>query len=199
MSLFFKKTIDYLLGIFIFLFFIPLYLIIGILIKLESRGPVLFKQYRLTNNLKQFEMYKFRTMYIGADKHLEKLRENNITNGPIFKMKNDPRITKIGKFLRKSSIDEMPQIINVLKGEMSLVGPRPPLPEEVEKYKEWQKRRLDVKQGVTGLWQISGRSDLSFEDMVKLDIYYIDNWSIKLDIKIILKTIPVIIFGRGAY
>ena len=114
-------------------------------------------------------------------------------------MKDDPRITRIGKFLRRLSIDELPQIINVLKGELSLVGPRPPIPEEVGKYKEWQKKRLNVKQGITGLWQVSGRSDLSFEEMVRLDLYYIQNWSIGMDIKILLKTITVVLLGRGAY
>ena len=114
-------------------------------------------------------------------------------------MKDDPRITRVGKFLRRLSIDELPQIINVLKGELSLVGPRPPIPEEVGKYKEWQKKRLNVKQGVTGLWQVSGRSDLSFEEMVRLDLYYIQNWSIGMDIKILLKTITVVLLGRGAY
>ena len=114
-------------------------------------------------------------------------------------MKDDPRITRIGKFLRRLSIDELPQIINVLKGELSLVGPRPPIPEEVGKYKEWQKKRLNVKQGITGLWQVSGRSDLNFEEMVRLDLYYIQNWSIGMDIKILLKTITVVLLGRGAY
>jgi len=199
LNLFYKKIIDYILGIIIFIFFIPIYLIIGLIIKMDSRGPVFYKQIRYTNNFKKFEMYKFRTMYLDAEKKLEELKDKNITRGPIFKMRDDPRITRVGKFLRKYSIDEIPQIINVLKGNLSLVGPRPPIPSEVEKYEGWHKKRLNVKQGVTGLWQTSGRSDLNFEEMVRLDLYYIQNWSIGLDIKIILKTIPVILFGKGAY
>lgn len=199
LDLFLKRAIDYTLGSFIFILFIPIYLVTSVLIKIDSKGPVFYKQVRLTKDFREFEMYKFRTMYVDADKKLDELREKNITNGPIFKMKNDPRVTRIGRILRKFSIDEMPQILNVLKGDLSLVGPRPPIPSEVEKYEEWQKKRLSVKQGVTGLWQISGRSNLSFEEMVRLDLYYIQNWSIGMDIKIIIKTIPVIFLGRGAY
>ena len=144
-------------------------------------------------------MYKFRTMYVDAEERLKDLMKYNEADGPLFKMKNDPRITRVGRFLRKFSIDELPQIINVLKGELSLVGPRPPIPGEVEKYDEWEMKRLNVKQGITGLWQISGRSELSFEEMARLDLYYIQNWSIEMDIKIILKTIPAVLFGKGAY
>lgn len=138
-------------------------------------------------------------MYADAEERLKDLMQYNEADGPLFKIKNDPRITRVGRFLRKFSIDELPQIINVLRGELSLVGPRPPLPVEVEKYNEWELRRMNVKQGCTGLWQISGRSDLSFDEMARLDLYYIQNWSIEMDIKIILKTVPVFLFGKGAY
>lgn len=138
-------------------------------------------------------------MFIDADKRLAELRKYNEADGPIFKIKKDPRITTVGRFIRRFSIDELPQIINVLRGELSLVGPRPPLQQEVKQYGEWEMKRMNVKQGITGLWQISGRSELSFEEMARLDLYYIQNWSIEMDIKIILKTIPTVLFGRGAY
>ena len=138
-------------------------------------------------------------MRINADKEISKLSQKNETNGPIFKMKNDPRITAFGGFLRKFSLDELPQIINILKGEMSLIGPRPPVPSEVLKYKNWQRRRLSVIPGISGLWQVMGRSNLSFDEMVRLDIYYIENWSFGLDAYIFFKTIGAIIKARGAY
>jgi len=138
-------------------------------------------------------------MYFDAEDRLIELKKQNEADGPIFKIKEDPRITRVGRLLRRFSIDELPQIINVIKGDISLVGPRPPIPEEVGQYKEWHKKRLNVKQGVTGLWQVSGRSDLSFEEMVKLDLYYIQNWSIGMDLKIILRTIPTVLFSKGAY
>ncbi len=198
-NLFLKNLMDYTLGSIIFLFFIPIYLAVGLMIKFDSPGPVFYKQKRYTKDCKEFYIYKFRTMFIDADKKLAELRDKNEADGPIFKIKNDPRITRSGRFLRKFSIDELPQIINVLRGELSLVGPRPPIPEEVEEYEDWVKKRLNVKQGITGLWQISGRSELNFEEMARLDIYYIQNWSPGMDINIILKTIPAIIFSRGAY
>jgi len=198
-DLFYKNIIDYFLGGVLFIVFIPIYLFLAVLIEIDSRGPVFYKQKRYTKGFKPFYMYKFRTMYVGADKRLAKLRKHSEVDGPIFKMKNDPRVTKVGRFLRKLSIDELPQIINVLRGEMSLVGPRPPLPEEVKKYEEWQKKRLNVKQGITGFWQVSGRSELNFEEMVRLDLYYIQNWSIGMDIRILLKTVPAVLFRRGAY
>lgn len=198
-NLFLKSAIDYLLGIVIFIVFIPIYLIVGLAIKIDSPGPVFYRQKRLTKGCRVFYMYKFRSMFVDADKRLSELRECNEADGPIFKMKKDPRITKVGRFIRRFSIDELPQIINVLKGELSLVGPRPPLPEEVKKYGEWEMKRMNVKQGITGLWQISGRSELSFEEMARLDLYYIQNWSIEMDIKIILKTFPTVILGKGAY
>ena len=199
LNLFYKNVIDYVLGSIIFLFFIPVCLVVGPIIKLDSKGPVFYRQKRYTKDYRQFYIYKFRTMYMDAEKRLGELLEYSQADGPLFKMKNDPRVTRFGRFLRKFSIDELPQIINVLRGELSLVGPRPPIPGEVEQYDKWQKKRLNVKQGITGLWQISGRSELSFEEMVKLDLYYIQNWSITLDIKILLKTIPAVLFRRGAY
>jgi exopolysaccharide biosynthesis polyprenyl glycosylphosphotransferase len=199
LNLFLKNMIDYTLGSILFLIFIPIYLIVGLMIKLDSRGSVFFEQKRLTKDCKVFYMYKFRTMYIDAEDRLKEVMKYNEADGPLFKIKNDPRITRVGHFLRRFSIDELPQIINVLKGELSLVGPRPPLESEVEKYDEWEMKRMNVKQGVTGLWQISGRSDLSFEEMARLDLYYIQNWSIEMDIKIILRTIPAVLFGKGAY
>ncbi len=198
-SLFLKNIIDYLFGVIIFILFIRIYLIVGFAIKINSPGPVFYQQKRLTKNSKIFYMYKFRSMYVDADKRLKDLVGDNEADGPLFKMKKDPRITKVGKFIRRFSIDELPQIINVLKGELSLVGPRPPIPKEVEQYEDWQHKRLNVKQGITGLWQVSGRSELSFEEMARLDLYYIQNWSIEMDIKILLRTIPTVLFGKGAY
>lgn len=198
-NMFYKNVTDYVLGSLMFLAFIPIYLVAGLAIKLDSPGPVFYKQKRFTKDCREFYMYKFRTMFADADKRLEELKQYNEADGPIFKIKNDPRITRVGRLLRKFSIDELPQIINVLKGELSLVGPRPPIPEEVAQYEDWVKKRLKVKQGVTGLWQISGRSELNFEEMARLDLYYIQNWSIGMDLSIILKTIPAIVFSKGAY
>jgi exopolysaccharide biosynthesis polyprenyl glycosylphosphotransferase len=198
-NLFLKNLLDYGFGVIIFIFFIPVYLVVGLLIKIDSRGPVFYKQKRYTKKCREFYIYKFRTMFADADKRLEELRHLNEADGPLFKIKNDPRITKTGRFLRKFSIDELPQIINVLRGELSLVGPRPPIPDEVKQYNDWEMKRLDVKQGITGLWQISGRSELNFEEMTRLDLYYIQNWSIIMDIIIIIKTLPVLILSKGAY
>ena len=198
-DLFYKNLIDYLFGAILFVLFIPVYLLIGLFIKIDSKGPVFYRQLRYTKNFKKFYIYKFRTMYVDADKRINELKALNETNGPIFKIKKDPRVTGVGRFLRRFSIDEFPQVINVLKGELSLVGPRPPIPEEVDSYDGWHKKRLNVKQGITGLWQVSGRSDLSFEEMVRLDLYYIQNWSIGMDIKILIKTLPTVLSGKGAY
>lgn len=194
-----KRAIDIagaLAGIIVLL---PVWTLIIILIKLDSRGPVFYRQARLGKDGRPFGIFKFRSMVIGADEMLPELAEFNEMDGPIFKIKEDPRITRVGKFLRKFSIDEFPQLLNVLKGDMSLVGPRPPIPEEVNKYERWQMKRLTVPQGVTGLWQVSGRNLLTFEEMVRLDIYYIENWSLWLDLKLLLKTIPVVVLMRGAY
>jgi exopolysaccharide biosynthesis polyprenyl glycosylphosphotransferase len=179
--------------------FLPFWVLIIVLIKLDSRGPIFYRQERLGKDGRPFRIFKFRSMVIGADEMLPELAEFNEMDGPIFKIKKDPRITRVGRLLRKFSIDEFPQLINVLKGDMSLVGPRPPIPEEVKKYERWQTKRLTVPQGVTGLWQVSGRNLLTFDEMVRLDIYYIENWSLWLDLKILLKTIPVVVLMRGAY
>jgi len=173
----------------------PVFLVVPILIKLDSRGPVFFRQKRVGLD-KNFTFLKFRTMKVGAEKEHSKMMKKY---GIMFKLKNDPRVTKVGKLLRKTSLDELPQFINVLKGEMSLVGPRPPMPEEVNKYTRWQRKRLGVKPGITGLWQVSGRSNLSFSEWVKLDKYYIENWSLKLDLQILFRTLIVLLTKVGAY
>ena len=198
-NLLLKNLFDYVLGTIFFIFFIPIYLIIGLMIKIDSKGPVFYMQERVTKYGSKFKMYKFRTMVRDADKLLDELKDKNEADGLLFKIKDDPRITRVGKILRRLSIDELPQIINVLKGQLSLVGPRPPLPSEVAEYQNWHAKRLNVKQGITGLWQVTGRSDLGFEEGVKLDLYYIQNWSITMDIKILIKTIPAIFTRRGAY
>jgi lipopolysaccharide/colanic/teichoic acid biosynthesis glycosyltransferase len=138
-------------------------------------------------------------MHVGAEEQLEQLERYNEASGPLFKMRNDPRVTRVGRFIRRTSLDEIPQFLNVLRGDMSLVGPRPPLAREVSQYQEWHRRRLAVAPGLTGLWQISGRSDLTFDEMVLLDLYYIENWSLFMDFKILIRTIPHVLFGRGAY
>jgi exopolysaccharide biosynthesis polyprenyl glycosylphosphotransferase len=176
-------------------------LVLMIAIRLDSRGPVFYRQERLGRNGRRFLMYKFRTMVTNADALFKELEDKNekCADGQLFKMKCDPRITRVGSFLRKWSLDEIPQIINVYKGEMSLVGPRPPLPREVENYSSEHYCRLRGLPGITGLWQVSGRSDLSFEEMVKLDKYYLDNWSVRLDLSIILRTFIAVLTRRGAY
>jgi len=177
----------------------PFFIIFAALVKITSSGPVLFRQKRIGMDGKPFNMFKFRSMVKDAEKLFPELEPLSETEGHIFKMKNDPRITPLGKFMRRFSVDEFPQLFNVFLGNMSLVGPRPPLPHEVEKYNSWHKKRLRVRPGITGLWQVSGRSLLPFEEMVRLDIYYIENWSLWQDFKILLKTIPVVLFGTGAY
>ncbi|MBP7690970.1 MAG: sugar transferase [Anaerolineales bacterium] len=174
-------------------------LIIAALIKLESPGPALFRQTRVGERGQLFTIFKFRSMRAGAEDEQERLRAHNQASGPLFKIKDDPRQTLVGRFLRRTSLDELPQFLNILRGEMSLVGPRPGLPQEVAQYQAWHRQRLDAPQGLTGLWQISGRSDLTFDEMCLLDIYYIENWSLGLDFQIALRTIPHILFGRGAY
>ncbi|MCR8929542.1 sugar transferase [Priestia megaterium] len=198
--LFIKRFVDIIGatgGLFILLL---VFLIIGFLIKLEDpRGSVFFSQKRVGKNGKVFNMYKFRSMVSDAEARLEELLQHNETTGAMFKMKNDPRITKIGKFIRKTSIDELPQLINVLKGDMSLVGPRPPLIREVQEYTEYDKQRLLVTPGCTGLWQVSGRSNIGFEEMVEMDLEYIQNRTITFDTIIILKTFKEIFFSEKAY
>ncbi len=180
------------------LIFSPVLLLAAVAIKLDSRGPVFYRQKRCGKNGRIFEMLKLRTMVDNADVKKKYLMHLNEMNGPVFKIKKDPRITRIGKFLRKFSIDELPQFINILKGDMSLVGPRPPLPEEVIKYKPWQHRKLSVKPGATCLWQINGRNDVDFDEWMELDLRYIDNWSFREDARILLKTLPAVIKGNGA-
>ena len=181
---------------------VPALLVMGIIalaIKLDSPGPVIYKAMRVGKNGRPFQMYKFRSMVLDADRRKAELKQFNQADGPIFKMKDDPRMTRVGRLIRRLSLDELPQIYNVLRGEMSLVGPRPPLAEEVAEYKPWHKQRLSVIGGITGLWQVSGRSDLTFDELCLLDIYYIENWSVAMDIRILLQTIPHSLFGRGAY
>ena len=173
--------------------------IVAIAIKLDSPGPVIFRQIRVGKNGRVFTFFKFRSMYTDADARLEDLKHLNETQGATFKMKNDPRITRIGRFIRRSSLDELPQLFNVLAGQMSLVGPRPGLVREAAHYRPDQYRRLAVTPGLTGLWQVSGRSSLSFEDMVRLDIYYVEHWSLWFDLKILFRTIGAVIRAEGAY
>lgn len=178
----------------------PLFLIVAILMKKEEpKGPIFFSQIRVSKNEKQFKIYKFRSMCIDAEEKLADLLKHNEIEGAMFKMKDDPRVTKIGKFIRKTSIDELPQLWNVLKGDMSLVGPRPPLLREVAEYTTYDKQRLLVKPGCTGLWQVSSRNEVGFDEMVELDIRYIKTLSISNDIKIIFKTIIIMIKPNGAY
>lgn len=174
-------------------------LITAIAVKLESPGPAFFIQDRVGYKGRTFKMAKFRSMVVDAEDRKAALRELNEASGPIFKIKNDPRLTRVGRFIRRFSLDELPQLYNVLVGDMSLVGPRPPLAEEVEQYQPWHMQRLEVRGGITGLWQVSGRSDLTFDEQCLLDIYYIENWSLALDLRILLQTVPHILFGRGAY
>ncbi|MGN1031118.1 MAG: sugar transferase [Butyricicoccaceae bacterium] len=176
----------------------PVMLVAAILIKHEDGGPVMFKQVRLTRNGKPFTMYKFRSMCEDAEEKRATLADSNEMTGPAFKMKNDPRVTKIGRVLRKTSIDELPQLVNILKGEMSVVGPRPPLPSEVEQYEEWQKHRLDVKGGLTCYWQCSGRSNVDFDRWVKLDLQYIMDRGIWTDVKILFRTVGAVLRQDGA-
>jgi lipopolysaccharide/colanic/teichoic acid biosynthesis glycosyltransferase len=177
----------------------PAFALIALAVKLSSPGPVFYRQTRLGHGGRRFALLKFRSMATNADAEREQMEAANEATGPLFKMRRDPRVTTVGHWLRKFSLDELPQLLNVLKGDMSLVGPRPPLPEEVERYEPWQKLRLAVPQGLTGLWQVSGRSRLSFEEMVLLDLYYVENCSMLLDLEILLETVPTILHGDGAF
>lgn len=196
-QLFFKSIIDYVGAAVVVVILSPLFVVISLLVKLSSPGPVIFGQERSGLNGRKFNMFKFRTMVCNADELQAGLCELNEVDGPVFKMKKDPRLTPIGKFLRKTSLDELPQLINVIRGEMSLVGPRPPIPSEVEQYKPWQRRRLSMKPGLTCIWQVSGRNNIDFERWMQLDLEYIDNWSILLDLKLLFLTIPAVLFGTG--
>jgi exopolysaccharide biosynthesis polyprenyl glycosylphosphotransferase len=194
-----KRACDVLISGLGLLVLLPLFAVVAAAIKLTSPGPVVFRQERVGLRGRPFTLLKFRTMCAGADLMLEDLRERNEADGPLFKLRQDPRVTRVGAVLRRYSIDELPQLWNVLKGEMSLVGPRPPLAGEVALYEEWQHDRLEVRPGITGLWQVSGRSELSFEDYVRLDLFYVENWSIAYDLFILSKTVPLLVSTRGAY
>jgi exopolysaccharide biosynthesis polyprenyl glycosylphosphotransferase len=193
------RFVDISLSLLILVLGSPLWLCIALAIRINSPGKIIYKQTRIGLDGLPFEVYKFRSMYENADQLLPSLWIKNEAQGPLFKMRGDPRITLVGKFLRRTSFDEFPQIINVLRGEMSLVGPRPPLPGEVALYEEWQKGRLAIKPGMTGLWQVRGRSDLSFDEGVLMDLYYIENWSLRLYFLILFRTIPAVLTNRGAY
>jgi lipopolysaccharide/colanic/teichoic acid biosynthesis glycosyltransferase len=171
---------------------------IAIAIKVTSRGALLFRQERVGLYGRTFHMLKFRSMVTNAEALQQTLQASNEQSGPVFKMKLDPRITRVGRFLRKHSLDELPQLVNVVRGDMAIVGPRPPLPSEVAKYEAWQRRRLSVRPGLTCVWQVSGRNDISFEQWMYLDMQYIDHWSLAEDLGLILKTVPIVLHGRGA-
>jgi exopolysaccharide biosynthesis polyprenyl glycosylphosphotransferase len=194
-----KRVSDIIISAIALIFLAPFFAIVGILIILDSRGPIFFVQERVGYNKRRFKLYKFRTMTSDAEEKQKEIEYLNEASGPVFKIKDDPRVTKIGKILRKTSIDELPQFFNTLAGEMSLVGPRPLPIRDYELFEEnWQKRRLSVKPGLTCLWQISGRNALPFDKMIELDMEYIDNWSLLLDLKILVKTIPAVFRGTGA-
>jgi len=195
----FKRVADILLSSVSLIILSPLLLLIGVAIRLDSPGPAIFRQTRVGKDGQHFTCLKFRSMYVDAEARMADLQQHNEATGPIFKMRNDPRCTRIGRLIRRISLDELPQLWNVLRGDMSLIGPRPPLPSEVAKYEPWHLRRLDIEPGITGLWQVSGRSDLTFDEMVLLDIFYIENWSPFLDLRILLRSVPAVLFGSGAY
>lgn len=198
-NLMIKRLLDLAVSLLVLVVTSPLIAVIALAIKLDSPGPVLYTQTRVGRAGRHFQFYKFRSMKVGAEEELASLADLNEASGPIFKIRNDPRLTRVGRFLRRLSLDELPQFYNILIGDMSLVGPRPPLPREVEQYEDWHFKRLDVSPGLTGLWQVSGRSELTFDEMVLLDIWYIENWSLGLDLKILLRTIPAVLLARGAY
>lgn len=176
----------------------PILIVVSVLIKLDSKGPVFFSQKRVGLHGKTFNMYKFRSMVVNAEEIKDKLKEQNEMSGPMFKMKNDPRITKIGKFIRKTSIDELPQLLNVLKGEMSLVGPRPSLPKEVKEFEPWMLERLEVKPGITCYWQVMGRNSIGFREWMELDVKYVHERCLSLDLKLIFKTFFVLFGDENA-
>jgi exopolysaccharide biosynthesis polyprenyl glycosylphosphotransferase len=193
-----KRAFDVAVSFLVLLLLSPVFLAVAIAIKIDSPGPVFFKQTRVGLQGRIFGIWKFRSMYLDAEARLESLRAQNEMSGPVFKMRNDPRITRVGRFIRRTSLDEFPQFWNVLRGEMSVVGPRPPIPAEVRQYKRWQRRRLSVKPGITCVWQISGRNNIDFDRWMELDLEYIDQWSLWADIRICLKTIPAVLGSRGA-
>jgi exopolysaccharide biosynthesis polyprenyl glycosylphosphotransferase len=196
----FKEILERAVALAILLATLPLLLAIAVAIKLTSSGPVLFRQERMRRHGKSFRMLKFRSMHVGADDIVDQFHEqNDMVDGLLFKMRDDPRVTAVGRFLRRWSVDELPQLLNVLRGDMALVGPRPPLPREVAAYTDRVHRRLLVKPGMTGLWQVSGRSDLSWDETVRLDLYYVENWSLSLDLQILWRTMAAVVSSAGAY
>ena len=194
-----KRIIDIIGSIIGIVLVSPVLLVTAVLINLESKGRIFFSQTRVGLHGKEFKIYKFRSMVDGAEALRKSIEHKNEMSGPMFKVRGDPRITKIGRFIRKTSIDELPQLINVLKGEMSLVGPRPSIPSEVEKFEAWMLKRLEVKPGLTCYWQVSGRNNICFEDWMKLDIDYVNNRNMQLDIKLIFKTIILLFGDKNAY
>lgn len=195
---FIKRIIDIVGSLVGLIVLSPILLVVAILIKLDSKGPILFSQVRVGKNGKEFKMHKFRSMVVDAEELKEKLREQNEREGPMFKIKDDPRVTRIGRFIRKTSIDELPQLINILKGEMSIVGPRPSLPKEVAQFDDWMLERLEVKPGLTCYWQVSGRDIIGFEEWMKLDVKYVREKNLIIDIKLIFKTVFVLFGDENA-
>jgi exopolysaccharide biosynthesis polyprenyl glycosylphosphotransferase len=194
-----KRALDFSLILLALPVVLPLAFLVAFAIRRDSDGPAIFRQERVGKNGQRFTALKFRTMVADAEERKADLTAFNEADGPIFKMRDDPRLTRVGRLLRRSSLDELPQLWNVVKGEMSLVGPRPPTPDEVSQYEEWHYRRLEVNPGLTGLWQVLGRSDTSFDEMVRLDIYYAENWSPGMDLRILIETVPAVLSGKGAY
>jgi exopolysaccharide biosynthesis polyprenyl glycosylphosphotransferase len=194
-----KRAFDIILSLLALVLLVPIIPLIAIMIKLDTPGPVFFRQERVGRKGRLFKFYKFRSMYVGAESRKKEVEALNEQDGPVFKVRSDPRVTSVGKFLRRSSLDEIPQIFNVVKGDMSVVGPRPPLPSEVEHYQQWHWRRLEVTPGITCLWQISGRSHVSFNEWMRLDMEYLKHRGFKTDLLIFFKTIPAVIARKGAY
>ncbi len=194
-----KRLVDVLGAMLALLVLVPVLMAAAAAVKLTSPGPLLFSQRRTGKNGREFSFYKFRSMGLNAEAERDALLDLNECTGPIFKIREDPRLTPVGRFMRRASIDELPQLWNVLRGEMSLVGPRPPIPSEVETYSDWESQRLYVKPGITCIWQVSGRSELDFETWVGMDIEYIEGWSLWFDLELLAKTIPAVLSGRGAY
>ena len=198
-NFFVKRALDVTLATVLLVVGLPFAALIALCVRFSSPGPIFYSQTRIGRNGQPFKILKFRSIIADAEEQLDDIADLNEASGPLFKMRDDPRRTPLGSFLRRFSLDELPNLVNVLRGEMSLVGPRPNVPEEVAQYKEWHRKRLSVSPGMTGLWQVSGRSDLTFDEMVLLDIYYAENWSLTLDLGIMLRTLPKVLGGEGAY
>jgi len=194
-----KRVFDLVFGGALCVVILPLLGVLGVLIKLDSHGPVFYRQERMGRGGKPFMIFKLRSMRVGADKERWDLADDNDYDGPMFKMHRDPRVTRLGHWLRRWSFDELPQILNVMTGDMSLVGPRPLWVEEAKQCRGWTQKRLDITPGITGLWQVLGRSDIPFDEMVKLDYMYVTGWSLSWDIKLLLQTVPAVLDKRGAY